>query len=457
MDGGTVNPNPEVGSVWVYYGHTLGGGWSGEPIDTSLGIVVSFNGRNGEVQLVLSDVTGAGGAPTVSPHLTGVPTAPTAPDGTSTTQLATTAFVSSAIGNVVIAAGPSAVVAGPGLTGGGNTGTVTLSLATPVSIANGGTAAATAAQAVTNLGAVHLSGDTMTGDLAIVPGDGGAARFTVDAGWTQLTLSGASGRLLGLGSDGTGDGFVWSNTGDLFLESDGGDVTIRGASASIATFAQTGIAFLAPPTAPNPSPAEDSTRLATTAWVKDLIDALPPPAGGASVTVSDTAPVGAVVGDLWFDSIAAQLYVRYNDGTSAQWVAANSLGGAAPSAYSIGFSFVGGVLGNSQLLGLHQVAKAVTFQANFGAYAGSASQFGATANATASTVIRVDRALAASPNTFNQIGAITVAAGGVAATFTTTGGASISLAQGDVVRLTGPATADATLANPYVTLVAQEV
>lgn len=454
MDGGTVNPNPEVGSVWIYYGHTLGGGWSLEPIDTSLGIVVSFNGRNGAVELVLSDVTGAGGAPSMSPHLLGTPTAPTASAGTSTTQLATTAFVAQAVGDIVIAAGPSSVLAGAGLIGGGSTGTVTLALSSPVAITNGGTAATAAPQAVTNLGAVHLSGDTMTGDLAIVPGDGGAARFAVDAGWTQLTLSGAPGRLLGFGSDATGDGFVWSNTGDLFLESDGGAVIIRGSSADIATFAQTGIALLAAPTAPNPSPSEDSTRLATTAWVKDLFGTIG--GGGASVTISDTAPVGAVPGDLWFDSVGAQLYIWYDDGTSAQWVSANS-SSAPPSAYSIGFSFVGGVLGATQLLGLHRVAKAISFPANFGAYAGSASQFGATANATSSTIIRVDRALAASPNTFNQIGAITVAAGGITAAFTTTGGTSVSLAQGDVVRLTGPATADSTLANVYVTLVAQEL
>jgi hypothetical protein len=344
------------------------------------------------------------------------------------------------------------------LTGGGNTGTVTLSLAIPVGITMGGTGATNATQAVTNLGAVHLAGDTMTGDLAIVPGDGSAARFTVDAGWTQLTLSGASGRVLGLGSDGTGDGYVWANTGDLLLESDGGDVILRGASANIATFAQTGIAFLAPPTAPNPGASEDSTRLATTAWVMDRFDAFIPGGGGgggSSIAVGDTPPASPAQGDGWWDSVAGELYIWYNDGSSAQWVSASNAAVTAAK-YVIGFSFVGGTLAASQLLGLHKVSKDISIPANFGSYAGHVSEAGATDNATASTVLSVSRALAATPNTFSQVGTITFAAGSITATFATTGSAAVPLSQGDVLRLTGPSVADATLANVYVTLVAME-
>ncbi len=40
-------------------------------------------------------------APLNSPAITGVPTAPTAASGTNTTQLATTAFVQSALSNIV--------------------------------------------------------------------------------------------------------------------------------------------------------------------------------------------------------------------------------------------------------------------------------------------------------------------------------------------------------------------
>jgi hypothetical protein len=57
------------------------------------GGVTSFNGRAGAVTLTMADITGAGGAPLASPTFTGVPAAPTAAVGTSSTQLATTAFV----------------------------------------------------------------------------------------------------------------------------------------------------------------------------------------------------------------------------------------------------------------------------------------------------------------------------------------------------------------------------
>jgi hypothetical protein len=58
----------------------------------------------------------------------------------------------------------SSVAAGPGLTGGGSTGDVTLSLATPVSIASGGTNATTAGAALTSLGAAPLASPVFTGD-----------------------------------------------------------------------------------------------------------------------------------------------------------------------------------------------------------------------------------------------------------------------------------------------------
>ena len=184
------------------------------------------------------------------------------------------------------------------------------------------------------------------------------------------------------------------------------------------------------------------------------------PAGPAGApghtTVSATAPSSPVQGDLWFDSVGGGLMIWYDDGTSAQWIEATAATMAAMK-YVMGFSFVGGVLGASQLLGLHRVSKAVRFPANFGAYAGYLSEAGATANATASTVLTVAMALAASPTVFAAIGTITFAAGTIMPTFATSGGAAVSMAQGDVVQLTGPATADATLANVYVTLVAQEV
>ena len=59
--------------------------------------VSSFNGRTGAVTLSGADVSAAGGALIASPTFTGNPQAPTAAPGNSSTSLATTAFVQTAV------------------------------------------------------------------------------------------------------------------------------------------------------------------------------------------------------------------------------------------------------------------------------------------------------------------------------------------------------------------------
>src|SRR5215471_2910300 len=63
------------------------------------GTVVSFNGRQGQVQLMLADITGANGAPILNPIFIGTPQAPTPPATDSSTRIATTAYVS---GNIAV-------------------------------------------------------------------------------------------------------------------------------------------------------------------------------------------------------------------------------------------------------------------------------------------------------------------------------------------------------------------
>jgi hypothetical protein len=52
--------------------------------------------------------------------------------------------------------------------------------------------------------------------------------------------------------------------------------------------------------------------------------------GGASVSVSDTAPSSPSVGDLWFNSANTKMYVYFNDGTSSQWIQSNPSGATSP-------------------------------------------------------------------------------------------------------------------------------
>lgn len=46
------------------------------------------------------------------------------------------------------------------------------------------------------------------------------------------------------------------------------------------------------------------------------------PVEGAKVTISNTPPIGAEPGDLWWDSEIGVLFIYYNDGDSSQWVEA---------------------------------------------------------------------------------------------------------------------------------------
>jgi hypothetical protein len=81
------------------------------------------------------------------------------------------------------------------------------------------------------------------------------------------------------------------------------------------------------PQAPTPATQDNDTSIATTAFVKAAISAGPP----AGALINDVAPA-ALPGTLWFDSLGGQLYVRYDDGNSQQWVTAANMTGLANAA-----------------------------------------------------------------------------------------------------------------------------
>jgi hypothetical protein len=187
--------------------------------------------------------------------------------------------------------------------------------------------------------------------------------------------------------------------------------------------------------------------------------------GGASISISDTPPASPSHGDMWFDSVGTQLYLRYNDGSSAQWITAINQttangtvsGGATP--YTLA-GYVAGVLTASQVLLVHQAGTAIVFPANFGAdVVGGSSRCGSSANASGTTVLTVEQCPAAGDPTvsgnYAAIGTLTFAASPNlhTATLATVGGTSKSIAAGDFIRVIGPSSADATLAGVFITLV----
>jgi hypothetical protein len=212
--------------------------------------VLSFNGRGGAVTLISSDLTSAGGALSLSPVLTGTPTAPTAANGTNSAQLATCAFVQAALSS-------------GGVTSfNGRNGAVTLG-PNDISAAGG---AALASPAFTGVPTAPTAAPgTNTGQLATtafvinaLPVGGIVSSFNTRTGSVTLTsadLTGAGGALL---------------------------------SSPI---------FTGVPAGPTAAPGTSTTQLSTTAFVTAAIGAAAYlPLAGGTLTGALTAPGITVAG-----------------------------------------------------------------------------------------------------------------------------------------------------------------
>lgn len=324
-------------------------------------------------------------APLASPAFTGTPTAPTPTAGTNSTQIATTAFVDSAIGAIAAPPAPS------------NT--------TPVM---DGVGAAGSSAAYSRGDHIHPS-DTTKAPLASPALTGtptAPTPATTDSSTTLATTAfvKAQGYQIGnqtitLSGDITGAGTtaipttlatVNSNVGTYQGITVNGKGLVTGAvNMNYAPLASP--TFTGTPAAPTPTVGDNSTALATTAFVDTAIinAAVPAPSGstpimdgvgaagsataysrgdhihpsdtsrlalaGGTMTgplilaadpttafgaatkeyvdasasagglpyIGDTPPTGVPANTLWWESDTGVLYIYYNDGDSTQWVIAS--------------------------------------------------------------------------------------------------------------------------------------
>jgi hypothetical protein len=100
------------------------------------------------------------------------------------------------------------------------------------------------------------------------------------------------------------------------------------------------------------------------------------PVGGGGATISDTAPASPSAGDLWWNSSNGQMYTYYNDGTSSQWVVANSFTGGSAYLPLTGGALTGAVTSSSTFSDSKGELRNVPQNAQSGAYTLVASDHG---------------------------------------------------------------------------------
>jgi Chaperone of endosialidase len=236
-------------------------------------VVTSFNLRTGAITLTLADITAAGGAPIASPAFSGAPSAPTAPLGTSTGQLATTAFVQDAVASSVTGV----------VSFNGRAGAVTLQAADVTGVGGAllaspaftGTPSAPTAAPGTN--SSQLATTAFVAAAIAAAGQSGVVTFNGRAGAVTLLandISAAGGAVI------ASPAFTGSPTAPTPPP---GDNSLRLATTAFVAAAIAGVTGFAPiaspaftgvPTAPTASAGTNTTQLATTAFVQAEITAV---------------------------------------------------------------------------------------------------------------------------------------------------------------------------------------
>jgi hypothetical protein len=270
---------------------------SGNPTDTlgaatkqyvdayfPVSIVNGGTGANNPTQALIN----LGGATLASPTFTGLPSAPTQPGSDSSNLIATTAFVHAALSSITT--GVVSITPGPGISGGGS-GAVTISLAYPLTIALGGTGQELGPAALDN-----LAGFTIGGNQAglMTRSTGGTYSLTTlplsiaNGGTGTTTAAGAAAAIGALSLSGG------TMTGPITLASDavnpfdpvplGQLTTILGGYATAAELASyaplTSPNLGGIPTAPTAALGTSTTQIATTAFVMNAMGSFLPLSGG---------------------------------------------------------------------------------------------------------------------------------------------------------------------------------
>ena len=300
-------------------------------------------------------------APLASPALTGAPTAPTAAGSSNSTQIATTAFVQTAVAGTVSLTDfsvTSNTASGGGTLSYNNSSGVfsytppdLSSFLTSVSFASlTGKPTTIAGYGITD--AFDGAFSSLSGKPTTISGYGITDALTTgadaDIGSNDFITTGKAyfsnvfsqtsnlpnastyhGMFAHVHATGAayfahaGNWVRLANQSEIFS---GAFSALTGTPTTLSGYGITDAAPLASPaltgtpTAPTAASGTNTTQIATTAYVQSAVSGF---SAGANVSVSGNAPSSPSAGDLWFDDDALVLYVYYADGTSNQWVQTN--------------------------------------------------------------------------------------------------------------------------------------
>ena len=284
--------------------------------------VSSFNGRTGAVTPISGDVTGALGytpANVASPALTGTPTAPTAADGTSTTQISSTSFVQNAINllkstvsgaydtlaKIETALGLKAPLASPAFTG-----TPAVPTAAPGTNTTQAASTAFVAAAVTGSVAGVASFNSRTGAVSLSSGDVTTALGYTPANTVSPALTGTPTAPLAADGDATSKLANTTFVQNAIVLIKGGvsstyDTLQKLATALAAKADLASPTFTGTPSGPTAAGGTNTAQLATTAFTTAAANAA---AAGkiTSATVNGAASFSAPT-DYYIYSISASV------------------------------------------------------------------------------------------------------------------------------------------------------
>ena len=258
-----------------------------------------------------------------------------------------------------------------GITGLGTISTGTWNAST-IDVSYGGTGATTLT------GYVKGSGTSALTASATIP------NTDITGLGTMSTQNASSVAITGGTINGTSIGATTASTGAFSTVSATGDITMSGTGQIKVATGTTGER--------SGTPATGMFRFNTdlsqfegyngTAWGEI--------GGGGGVTISDLAPSTPADGDLWWNSVDGQMYVYYDDGTSSQWVVANSFAGSTAYLPLTGGTLSGNLVitGTASVGSTFAVTGATTLSSTLGV-TGTAT-FNGTMSATGNAYMQID-------------------------------------------------------------------